>query len=286
MKKVCLFPICGKPSVTKSGHCNGHRKQFQKGKPLTPLKEKPTSMVCIFEGCDKKRDCKEGYCCGHKQQLKRGKSLIPLHQIKILKICSFPECIHRKVSKEGLCESHKRQLLKGKELKPLKTSREPILICSFPDCERRHLRYGLCSVHDRQERKGIPLHTVKPNNKAGAGSISTHGYKVFSKRIDGKKVYFYEHRLVMEKYLGRPLLEQENVHHINGSRLDNRIENLELWSSHQPQGQRVLDKVKWAQEILEQYSKEIELLNNLQPPLDNILLGSMSGKSDSHILIE
>ena len=58
----------------------------------------------------------------------------------------------------------------------------------------------------------------------------------------------------MEQLLGRDLLGHEEVHHINGVRDDNRVENLELWSHSQPAGQRVEDKVAWAIEMLMLYS--------------------------------
>jgi hypothetical protein len=57
----------------------------------------------------------------------------------------------------------------------------------------------------------------------------------------------------MSQMLGRPLLRNEEVHHRNGDRLDNRPENLELWSTSQPKGQRVEEKVAWAKDILSSY---------------------------------
>lgn len=65
--------------------------------------------------------------------------------------------------------------------------------------------------------------------------------------------YKLEHIVVMENHLGRELLPGENIHHINGIRHDNRLENLELWLRPQPTGIRAKDAVSWAKEILLRY---------------------------------
>jgi endogenous inhibitor of DNA gyrase (YacG/DUF329 family) len=87
--------------------------------------------------------------------------------------------------------------------------------------------------------------------------VNSHGYVWVFVGKDypgaGRQGQILEHRKVMQDHLGRALTVEENVHHVNGDRQDNRLENLELWSRSQPPGQRVADKLAWAREFIALY---------------------------------
>lgn len=97
----------------------------------------------------------------------------------------------------------------------------------------------------------------------GGRIIDKDGYMTIlipkDKREKYWKAYAYEHRNVMERHLGRKLFKHETIHHKNGIKTDNRIENLELWSKSHPYGQRIEDKIDWAISLLKEYGHKVSL---------------------------
>jgi len=82
---------------------------------------------------------------------------------------------------------------------------------------------------------GIGKHVGSKNARwKGGRYITKFGYvliKAHGHPFLNKMGYIQEHRLVIEKHIGRYLTRKEVVHHINGIKTDNRIENLMLLPS-------------------------------------------------------
>lgn len=175
-------------------------------------------------------------------------------QRKTLKTCTINGC-HKKHRARGYCGWHYQKARKEGVIDLLPA--EP-KACSVDGCERAYKCNGLCHYHDNRKRKGMPDWDTRPMRNLvhppGTRKVSRAGYATV-KQGDG--YWELEHRAVMAAHLGRGLMPGENVHHINGDRLDNRIENLELWSDSQPKGQRIEDKVAWATEMLAQYAPHL-----------------------------
>lgn len=167
--------------------------------------------------------------------------------------CYMPDC-SAEVKSKGYCAKHYYRFHRhGDASVTIQVARvEPcvVILSNNVICAKRGYSKQMCKKHySANKRYGNPLSEKKPpKTKRNYSYVYQPDHP-----NSGKDGYILEHRFVVSTHLNRPLMPGENVHHKNGNGKDNRLENLELWNTVQPAGQRIEDKVQYAIEILKLY---------------------------------
>jgi hypothetical protein len=174
--------------------------------------------------------------------------------------CAVDGC-DRDAKSRGWCHAHYQRWRTHGDVRadvPLRARRP----CAVDACDRQAYARGWCSTHYRRVLASGDPRADEPIRIVSGQGFENHGYWVIPVPVDERHLtdgayQVAEHRLVMARHLGRPLEPDETVHHVNGVRTDNRLANLELWSSAHPKGQRVEDKVEFALTMLRRYRPDL-----------------------------
>jgi len=192
--------------------------------------------------------------------------------------CRIEGCKDERRKAFGLCTFHyDRKRRFGDPTMGGPRQRTPgtmLAVCSIDGCGKQTRALDLCSMHYsrlrlhgsvdggywHQDGRSKEWRTGKDGYVSRWAPMSIHA-------SSGGLVY--QHREIVGEMLGRRLLPTESVHHKNGNRADNRLENLELWVKAQPAGQRVDDLLAFARDILDRYESIATRLE--QPVASNVL---------------
>ena len=216
--------------------------------------------ICQVVDCDQDAVTR-GYCEMHYRRVLKTGDPGPPGPLRSRGICKTDSC-DELVDAKGLCHGHYQRVLRKSRTILETPLRTPGRRCSLITCDRPHRAKGYCGTHyKRVLAHGDPMEDIPIRTARGQGTIGHDGYRYVpvpreSRHLTGGSSWVGEHRLVMAIHLGRALTSDEQVHHVNGDRADNRIGNLELWSTSHPSGRRIEDLLEFCLAMLDRYGAE------------------------------
>lgn len=201
--------------------------------------------TCSVQGCANVVRAK-GLCTTHLKPKFAVPSFLPIGGK-----CGVDGC-GRDLRQKGLCAFHYGRAYHYGDVggaQPIE--RKPMNVpCSVEGCGKLARAGGFCPTHYARQRGGRDAGGPEALRGAlGSGSVRPDGYRVIT--VGGRSVL--EHREVMSKKIGRPLKRSDHVHHLDGDRLNNSPDNLELWMLHHPSGSRASDRVRAAIALLREH---------------------------------